>query len=206
MKFKAVFLDKDGTLIPNIPYNVETGLISLSDGVVEGLQLLQSYGYLLVVVSNQSGIARGYFTDEHLDEVRATLNALCMKLGIYLDGFYYCPHHPEGTVDGYNHLCDCRKPEPGMLLQASEQMNIDLSRSWMIGDILHDVEAGNRAGCKTVLINNGNETEWIPGSHRVPEYFAKDLADAAKYIVTANKVMVDEKNVERQAEYIMHKA
>jgi D-glycero-D-manno-heptose 1,7-bisphosphate phosphatase len=206
MKLKAVFLDKDGTLIPDIPYNVDSNKVTLSDGVIEGLQLLQSYGYLLVIVSNQSGIAHGYFTEEQLNRVKEKINSMCSKMGIYLDGFYYCPHHPQGIVEGYNADCDCRKPNPGLLLKAAGDMDIDLADSWMIGDILHDVEAGNRAGCKTILINNGNETEWLPGEKRVPEYFASDLTEAAKYILAANKVRRNEKKLERNTKYIMHKA
>lgn len=206
MKLKAVFLDKDGTLIPDIPYNVDTGKIILNEDVIEGLQLLQSYGYLLVVVSNQSGIAHGYFTTDQLNEVKNSIYSKCMQMGIYLDGFFYCPHHPEGSIHEYKGDCDCRKPRPGLILRAARDMDIDLSASWMIGDILNDVEAGNRAGCKSIMINNGNETEWAPGTNRVPEYFAKDLAEAARYILTANKVSSDEKKLERKTEYTLHKA
>lgn len=177
MKLKAVFLDKDGTIIPDIPYNIDTNRITLSEGVIEGLQLLQSYGYLLVVVSNQSGVAHGYFTVEQLDAVKHALSGMCSKMGIYLDGFYCCPHHPEGN-------CDCRKPKPGLLLKAATDMDIDLSCSWMIGDILNDVEAGKKAGCKTILIDNGNETEWEVNEYRSPEYKARDLAEAARFILT----------------------
>jgi D,D-heptose 1,7-bisphosphate phosphatase len=206
MKLKAVFLDKDGTLIPDIPYNVDTKKVTLSDGVVEGLQVLQSHGYLLVVVSNQSGIARGYFSIEQLNAVKERITRMCSNVGIYLDGFYYCPHHPDGIISGYDQECDCRKPNPGLLLKAANDMDIDLSSSWMIGDILHDVEAGHRAGCKSILINNGNETEWKPGEYRMPEFFAKDLTEAAKYIVAATKVRSNEKKLERKAKYTMHKA
>lgn len=185
MKLKAVFLDKDGTIIPDIPYNTNSDLISLNEGVVEGLQLLQSYGYLLVIVSNQSGVAHGYFTVDELDGVKQTINDLCRKIGIYLDGFYYCPHHPDGSVECYKVNCDCRKPKPGLILKAATDMDIDLSSSWMIGDILNDVEAGKNAGCKTILIDNGNETEWELNEQRSPEYKAKDLAEAARYILTA---------------------
>jgi D-glycero-D-manno-heptose 1,7-bisphosphate phosphatase len=205
MKFKAVFLDKDGTLIPDIPYNVDTTRIDLCEGVVEGLQLLQSNGYLLVIVSNQTGLAHGYFSVEQLNGVKDKINRICSKMGIYLDGFYYCPHHPEATVSGYKMNCACRKPQPGMLLKAAGDMDIDLSHSWMVGDILHDVEAGNRAGCKTILIHNGNETEWVPGELRMPEYFAKDLTEAAKYILAANKERRDGKKLERKTKYTLHK-
>lgn len=206
MKLKAVFLDKDGTIIPDIPYNVDTEKIALNEGAVEGLQLLQSHGYLLIIVSNQAGIARGYFTVEQLNNVEHAITSMCSKFGIYIDGFYYCPHHPDGIVAEYNSDCDCRKPRPGLLLQAAKDLDIDLSSSWMIGDILNDVEAGNRAGCKTILLNNGNETEWVPGAARIPEYFAMDLAEAARYIVAANKVMTDEKKLDRNRKHIVHQA
>jgi D,D-heptose 1,7-bisphosphate phosphatase len=206
MKLKAVFLDKDGTIIPDVPYNVDVSKISLSESVVEGLQLLQSGAYLLVVVSNQSGVAYGYFNTQEVENVRSALAEKCAGLGIYLDGFYYCPHHPEGTVGPYTKECDCRKPQPGLLLKASSDMNIDLSSSWMIGDILNDVEAGNRAGCQTILINNGNETEWQTGAMRKPKYKAKDFADAARYILSANKKRKDGKKVERHKKYLMHQA
>ena len=206
MKLKAVFLDKDGTIIPDIPHNVDTSRIEMSEGVVEGLQLLQSHGYLLVIVSNQSGIAHGYFTVEQLDGVKEKINTLCSRIGIYLDGFYYCPHHPEASVSGYKVNCECRKPQPGMLLKAAGDMDIDLSRSWMVGDILHDVEAGNRAGCKTVLIHNGNEKQWEPGEHRMPEYFARDLSEAAKYILAANKAESTKHKTHSNSKYTLHKS
>lgn len=185
MRARAIFLDKDGTLIPNIPYNVDASRIELEENVVEGLQLFQSYGYRLVVISNQDGIARGYFTSEAFDKVKERIVNICLALGIYLDGFYYCPHHPDGSVEDYSSDCDCRKPKPGLLLQAAGDMDIDLPNSWMIGDILNDVEAGNRAGCKSILIDNGNETEWAKSPEREPEYQAKDLTEAARYILTA---------------------
>jgi D,D-heptose 1,7-bisphosphate phosphatase len=205
MKLKAVFLDKDGTIIPDIPYNVDPNKITLSDSVIEGLQMLQSNGYLLVIVSNQAGIALGYFDLEQLHALQNVLSRMCAKVGIYLDGFYYCPHHPDG-VNSFAKECDCRKPEPGMLLLAAEQMNIDLSSSWMIGDILNDVEAGNRAGCKSVLINNGNETEWEDGPMRTPDYTAKDFAEAARYILSANNKRRNGKKVERRKKDLVHQA
>lgn len=206
MKLKAVFLDKDGTIIPDIPYNVDPNKITLSESVIEGLQMLQSNGYLLVIVSNQAGIAHGYFDMEQLHALQNVLSRMCAKMGIYLDGFYYCPHHPEGVVNSFAKDCDCRKPEPGMLLLAAEQMNIDLASSWMIGDILNDVEAGNRAGCKSILVDNGNETEWEEGPMRTPEYIAKDFAGAARYILSANNKRRNGKKVERRKKDLVHQA
>jgi histidinol-phosphate phosphatase family protein len=179
---KAVFLDKDGTIIPDVPYNVNPDLITLVDGVIEGLQLLKTEGYLFVVISNQAGVARGYFEIDALKEVERKLNQLFNQHGIEIAKYYFCPHHPAGKIPEYSISCECRKPMPGMLIRAVDELQIDASNSWMIGDILNDVEAGNRAGCRTVLIENGNETEWVKGPLRTPSFAAKTFIDAAKYI------------------------
>ena len=186
MATKAVFLDKDGTLIPDIPYNVDPDKITLADNAVEGLKRLQQDGYLLIIISNQSGVARGYFAEGQLQGVVQKISALLGEQDIILNDFYYCPHHPDGKVAGFNIQCDCRKPKPGMLLRAAADHDIDLSRSWMIGDILNDVEAGNRAQCKTVLINNGNETEWVAGEFRHPTFTCETINQAAEHILKAN--------------------
>lgn len=179
---KAVFIDKDGTLIPDIPYNVQPGLITLENGVVEGLKLLARHGYMLVIISNQAGVARGYFSEAALQPVKEKISGLLRQEGITLHGFYYCPHHPEGKVELYTLNCSCRKPAPGLILRAAADLQINLQASWMVGDILHDVEAGNRAGCRTVLINNGNETEWTGGAYRTPHIIAAGVAEAAALI------------------------
>lgn len=179
---KAVFIDKDGTLIRDVPYNVQPGLIVLEEGVIEGLHMLSRAGYLIVIISNQSGVARGYFEEAALVQVKEKIIELLKREGIALDGFYYCPHHPAGNTAPYAVDCSCRKPAPGMILQAAKELGIDTCASWMIGDILHDVEAGNRAGCHTVLINNGNETEWVAGTWRKPDVVAANVQEAAALI------------------------
>ena len=184
----AVFLDKDGTLIEDVPYNVDPDLIRLAPGAGVGLPLLHAAGYRLIVISNQSGVARGLFPEAALAGVEARLRALLADLGVPLAGFYYCPHHPEGSVDSYAVACACRKPEPGLILRAAHEHGIDLARSWFVGDILHDVEAGRRAGCRTVLIDNGNETEWLLSPQRLPHHLAADLAQAAHIILAADAV------------------
>lgn len=183
---KAVFIDKDGTLITNVPYNANPDLITLEPGAAAALQLLRKNGYALVVVSNQSGIAHGYFDDQAMQAVEDQITKLLRWHGVQLDGFFYCPHHPNGSVKEYAIDCFCRKPKPGMLLQAAGQLGIDLEQSWMIGDILHDVEAGNRAGCRTVLLDNGNETEWVINRYRRPSYITDGLLGAAQLIITNN--------------------
>lgn len=179
----AIFIDKDGTLIRDIPYNVDTSLITLENNSTEGLKLLCESGYKLIVVSNQSGVASGYFTEEHLFAVEGKLRSMLQAFGIQLSGFYFCPHYVKGIIDEYAVDCYCRKPMPGMLLHAAEVNDIDLSISWMIGDILNDVEAGNRAGCKTILIDNGNETEWLTGEFRTPTIRCHSINEAADCIL-----------------------
>lgn len=179
----AVFLDKDGTLIPDIPYNIDPQKITLSEGAEYALHKLHEKGFLFVVVSNQSGVARGYFKEEDLESVYKKLKTLFELIDLKLEGFYYCPHHPEGIVEKYNISCDCRKPMPGLLRRAAEDLNIDLAASWFIGDILNDVEAGNRAGCSTVFLDNGHETEWASGEYRKPDFKVTSLYEAADVII-----------------------
>ncbi|HVK95719.1 MAG TPA: HAD family hydrolase [Noviherbaspirillum sp.] len=179
---RAIFLDKDGTLIEDVPYNVNPALVELTWQAGQALQLLQRLGYGLFVVSNQSGVARGLFTEAALAPVRQRVAQRLAQYGVILNGFYYCPHHPDGAVSRYAIACTCRKPMPGMLYRAAHEHDIDLSQSWMIGDILNDVEAGHRAGCKTVLIDNGNETEWKLSAQRTPHFTAPDLYAAAALI------------------------
>jgi D-glycero-D-manno-heptose 1,7-bisphosphate phosphatase len=180
---RAVFLDKDGTLIKDIPYNVDPALLILYEGAARSLRLLKDQGFLLIVVSNQSGIARGYFSENDLKAIETKIQNELISEGVQLDALYFCPHHPEGVVHEYSEECTCRKPKPGMLLEASVQFNIDLGGSWMIGDILNDVEAGNAAGCKTILIDNGNETEWEITEARMPTAVAPSLPDAVEIIL-----------------------
>jgi D-glycero-D-manno-heptose 1,7-bisphosphate phosphatase len=177
---KAVFIDKDGTLIRNIPYNADPELITFETGAEESLHLLHEAGYKLILITNQSGIAHGYFSEK---EFHYMMEKLQERLSCKLDAWFYCPHHPEGSVPAYAHDCMCRKPKPGLLLKAAKKLDIDMKLAWMIGDILHDMEAGNLAGCRTILINNGGETEWKFSALRLPTVIATDLPEAARYII-----------------------
>ncbi|MFL5734576.1 MAG: D-glycero-alpha-D-manno-heptose-1,7-bisphosphate 7-phosphatase [Chloroflexia bacterium] len=185
---KAVFLDKDGTLIEDVPYNVDPAEVRLTPGAEEGLFLLHAAGFKLFVVSNQSGVARGYFREDALAPVEARLRELLDRAEVPLSGFYYCPHHPEGRAPEYAVECDCRKPGPGLILEAALDHGIDLDQSWMVGDILNDIEAGRRAGCRTVLVDNGNETEWVLNPYRLPHHLAADLPEAALIIAAVGGI------------------
>ncbi|MBI5667904.1 MAG: HAD family hydrolase [Chloroflexi bacterium] len=180
---RAIFIDKDGTLIVDVPYNVDPELITLSLGAGEALRRFKDAGYLLVVVSNQSGVAKGMFDEAALQPVRQRLNKLLAEYGVQLDGFYYCPHWPHGTVERYAIACECRKPKAGMLLAAARDLNIDLSRSWMIGDILADTEAGKRADCRTVLIEKPYDPVIHLTDQNRPDFIVRSWHEATRVIL-----------------------
>jgi D-glycero-D-manno-heptose 1,7-bisphosphate phosphatase len=179
----AVFLDKDGTLLEDVPYNVDPVRMRLAPGAREALAMLGALaGIPLIVVSNQAGIAHGRFRETAMQPVANALAQMFDQCGARMSGFYYCPHHPEGTVRRYARACTCRKPLAGMLERAAAEHNIDLRYSWMVGDILDDVEAGRRAGCTTILVHNGNETEWQLTPLREPQYSVARIDEAARLI------------------------
>lgn len=178
----TVFVDKDGTLVEDRPYNADPARMSFTTGALDGLRLLHAHGFRIVVVTNQPGVALGYFDLQALLRLRQALARRLARAGVPLTGFYACPHAPA-TPDGP--ACHCRKPAPGLLQQAARVHGLDLARSWMVGDILDDVEAGQRAGCRSVLLDVGNETLWQEGPWRTPHLRATDLHDAARQILRA---------------------
>lgn len=157
-KQKAVFLDRDGTINKYVGFLRNINDFELINGVSEAIKRINASGYLAIVITNQPVIARGEVTYEELNEIHNKMETLLGNHGAYLDSIYYCPHHPDSGFDGeIKELkidCDCRKPKPGLLLKAAEELNIDLSKSWMIGDSKNDIMAGKNAGCKTALIGN----------------------------------------------------
>lgn len=181
----AVFVDKDGTLVQNVPYNVDPRHMRFEHGAIGAMSRLHALGFSLIVVSNQPGVAFGYFDRAALDALSRYLSAALGSCGLPLTGVYNCPHHPDGRVPRYAGRCECRKPAPGLLHAAARAHDIDLAQSWIIGDILDDVEAGARAGCRTVLIDNGNETEWHDGEFRRPDFVVANLIEAADRIERA---------------------
>jgi histidinol-phosphate phosphatase family protein len=188
MTTRAVFIDKDGTLIRDVPMNVDPELMRLTDGAADGLRRLHGAGFRVAVVSNQAGVAHGAFPERALDAVVTRLRELLDRSGVPLDGFYYCPHHPEARVERYRVTCECRKPAPGLVLRAAESMGADLEQSWMVGDILDDVEAGRRAGCRTVLFDSGGETEWVITPSRTPDFMARRFSEVVDHILGASEV------------------
>ncbi|MFB3819786.1 MAG: D-glycero-alpha-D-manno-heptose-1,7-bisphosphate 7-phosphatase [Candidatus Methylomirabilales bacterium] len=175
----AVFLDKDGTLVEDVPYNADPARLRLTAGAAGALARLRACGYPLIVITNQPGVARGRLHEAEVRRLRAHLLA---DAGLGLADLYYCPHDPAGSVPAYAVPCGCRKPAPGLILQACAEHGLDPRRSWCIGDILDDVEAGRRAGCRTVLLDNGHETEWRRSPLRQPDHTVTDLVQAAALI------------------------
>ena len=154
-KNKAAFFDRDGTLIDDVNYLSSLDQIKVISKALEVCRLLQSKGYMLFVVTNQSGIARGYFDENFVNKTHDHLKSIFQKEGINLKKFYFCPHHPiHALEEKYKQNCECRKPNPGMLLQAAREFDINLSQSLMFGDKELDVQAGNAAGCRSFYIQN----------------------------------------------------
>jgi D-glycero-D-manno-heptose 1,7-bisphosphate phosphatase len=174
----AVFLDRDGTIIADRDYLADPRGVELLPGAAEGLRVLVRAGFLLVVVSNQSGVARGLFPESAIARVnRAVALALRRAAGVEIAGWYHCPHLPGAKVAAYDRTCDCRKPAPGLILRAARELSIDLGRSFAIGDRPRDCAAGRAAGLRgTVLI--GKDAEEGAADH-----VASDLAAAARWII-----------------------
>lgn len=177
---QAVFLDRDGTINIEKEYLYRPEEFEFIPGAVEAIKCLNRAGFLVVVVTNQSGVARGYYTEQDVRHLHRHIEQLLYRADARIDAWYHCPHHPAG-LPPYNLDCDCRKPRIGMLEQAADDLGIDLSRSWMVGDKQVDVDAGIAAGCRPVLVLTGYGAEacsLVPAT--VPR--CRDLAEAAELI------------------------
>jgi D-glycero-D-manno-heptose 1,7-bisphosphate phosphatase len=185
---RALFLDRDGTLVEPRHYPSRPADLVLVPGIGPLLRTFQMSGWALIVVTNQSGLARGLFSQDDLDRMHHRLRGMLAAWAVTIDGIYACPHHVDGIVPHLAVPCTCRKPAPGLLLTAAAAHEIDLARSWMLGDILDDVEAGNRAGCQTVLVDLG--TEQMPDRpERWPRLVAPSTADALRQIAAAEGLL-----------------
>lgn len=183
----AAFLDRDGTIIEEVGYIGSPDGVQLIPGAVDAIKSFRKMGYAIVVVSNQSGVARGYMSEEDVKEVNARVLELFMGEGAMIDAIYYCPHHPDSDADRYRIDCDCRKPKPGMILRATDEFNIDLSKSVMIGDKYTDVLVGKNLDLFSVLLLTGfgrKEYEKIVADrlNPIPDLVAADVLEAAKFI------------------------
>ncbi len=175
---KAFFLDRDGVIVVETDYLGNPDEVEIIAGTSAALKMMRQAGYLIVVVSNQSGVARGYYDEVAVKAVNGRIAGLLAAEGAKVDAFYHCPHHPD-----FSGVCNCRKPEPGMLLQAAAELDIDIGQSYMIGDKLSDVAAGRRAGCADSLLlrtGHGATLGGVPADVKV----ADDLLAAVKMILS----------------------
>jgi D-glycero-D-manno-heptose 1,7-bisphosphate phosphatase len=152
---RAIFLDRDGTLIEEIGHLRRIEDLRIYPEALEAVRKINKSGALTIVITNQSAIARGFLDEEQLGDLHGSLQEDFRREGARIDGFYYCPHHPEAGTGTYTQECACRKPQPGMLIRAARELQLEMAASYMIGDRLGDVEAGHRAGCRSILIKTG---------------------------------------------------
>ncbi len=191
MKKPAVFLDRDGTINEQMGYINHRDRFVMLPGAAEAIRLLNTNGFLAVVASNQSGVARGYFPPELVREIHVRMEKMLEENGARLDGIFFCPHHPRGSVPEYSVKCDCRKPGTGLIAQACRKLDIDMTRSVVVGDRCQDLEMARRAGLEGVLVLTGygrGEREFLlPGSSARAAYVAEDLLRAVQWIVNVRK-------------------
>ena len=173
---KAAFLDRDGTINVDTGYCYKVEDFNFLPNVVTGLKKIQELGYHLILASNQSGIGRGYYTERDMHDLHSYMKSELRKRGVDILNIYFCPHHPEARIEEFRKVCDCRKPECGMLLRGAHDFSLDISSCYMIGDKASDITAGKSAGARTIFVGKGGSDA---------DYTAIDLVEAARYMENA---------------------
>ena len=180
----AIFLDRDGVIIEDTHYLSSIDQVQLIPGSAEAIAALNRAGWVVVVITNQAGVARGFFRTRDVEAVHSHLSALLAGYGATIEAYYYCPHHPSGDVAEYREDCSCRKPKPGMIQRAADELKIDLKRSWMVGDRESDLQAGASAGARTILVRTGYgataDVEALDRTRLNLEHVAANLAEAVE--------------------------
>ena len=176
---RAVFLDRDGTIMEDSNYVGDVTRVVLIAGAAPALKRLQDAGYQLFIITNQSGVGRGYFTREAVEAIHAHLDEYFGSAGVRFDRYYVCPHHPEDN-------CDCRKPKPKFLLEAAREYGLDLARCFMVGDRASDIQAGVTVGTKAILVLTGAGRETLAKQEVNPNFVAEDIGAAANWILKHN--------------------
>jgi len=189
-KNTAVFLDRDGTINEEVGYLDSLDKFKIIPGAYEAIRLINESGMKVVVISNQAGVARGLFTEDFVKITHEYLQNALRKKGAYIDNFYYCPHHPTEGIELYRQVCNCRKPAPGMLLQAAQDLNIDFKRSYLVGDRFNDMEAGKKIGVRGILVKTGFGQSLLQDDgpdeatpENKPDFIAADILEAVKLIL-----------------------
>lgn len=183
-------MDRDGTLIEEMTYLNHFDQVEIYPEALRAVSQINQSGSLAVVATNQSAVARGLLSENDLEKIHYLINLEFQKYGAHIDAFYYCPHHPEAGNGAYTQICDCRKPKPGMLLRAAHELDINLKKSYMLGDKLDDVETGHRAGCQSILVKTGygnkaasSYNKGAPSPLRQPAYIAENILEGVKCIL-----------------------
>lgn len=195
MAEKAVFMDRDDTLIEDPGYINHPNQVKLLPGAGWAISQIKKMGYKVIVISNQSAVARGIVTEEILKQIHNRMEKLFADENAYIDAIYYCPYHPEGTVPKYRKESDLRKPNPGMLLKAADEMDIDLTQSWMIGNTYHDISAGTRAGCRTILLKCHGKTGTKKFTDPTPDRITGNIREAVNTIRMYDSQTQNKKNI-----------
>lgn len=191
MRRPAIFLDRDGTVNEQMGYINHLCRFVLLPRSAKAIQLLNRHGYLTIIVSNQSGVARGYFPIDLVHRVHDHMKALLKKEGAWVDGIFFCPHYPRGKVTAYSCACDCRKPKTGLIERACGEFPVDMEGSYVIGDRCSDIEMAQKAGLKGILVKTGygrGDLEYVfPHLPYEPVHIAEDLLDAVQWIISGEK-------------------
>ena len=190
----AVFLDRDGTINEEVGYLDSLDKLKVIPNAYEAIRLINVSGMKALVITNQAGVAKGFFTEEFVNLINERLRTDLLRMGASIDKFYYCPHHPTEGIGIYRQVCNCRKPAPGMLLNAAQELNIDLTQSYLIGDRFRDMEAGKKVGVRGILVKTGfgqgvlqddGPDEATPEGK--PEFIAADILEAVQWILKDRK-------------------
>jgi D-glycero-D-manno-heptose 1,7-bisphosphate phosphatase len=185
---RAVFLDRDGVITRDPPhYAHRLDQLSLITGSAKAIQMLNANNFHIIVITNQSGVARGYYTEEDVKIYNDGMESLLAKEGARIDAIFYCPHHPEAKVERYRIDCDCRKPKPGMLIAGGKKYTVDFTSSFLVGDKWSDIEAGRSMGCTSVLVRTGHGEQEYASKKGPVDFVASDLLDAVENFILAGK-------------------
>lgn len=187
MANRAVFLDRDGTMAPDVHYCSRPEDFELFPNTAKAVRLLNEHGFKVIVITNQSGVARGYFTEKTLAEIHEKMKRELAKEGAWVDAIYYCPHHPDDN-------CDCRKPKPRLILQAAKDLDIDLQRSFVVGDLQMDIALGKAVGCPAILIR---DEAVLDSANAEADLIAPDLLEAARVVIDGELDKVCKERVRR---------
>ncbi|HTY39754.1 MAG TPA: HAD family hydrolase [Candidatus Paceibacterota bacterium] len=184
MKQPAVFLDRDGTIIRHVELLVDLKKVKLLPGAADAIRQLNRLGYLVVIITNQPVIARGLITPAGVDKMNMAIVRRLEKFDATIHGTFYCPHHPNANVKKYRMVCSCRKPAPGLLLQAMKRFDIDPKKSFMVGDAMIDILAGARAGVRTIMVKTGpgHQRDAELAAEAKPDFIVKDILAAARLV------------------------